>query len=160
VANYEGTNVEISKSSVSDQLNMVNLTSYSCERAGKFHNTLLRLLHRRGAPHRRGCKEPSSDEPSQYCLRRQVSQKPRPSRKLTYTTQAIDRTTIRRPYSQERYRIMAVQDRRHGWQSYGPGRIPERDEDLLPTGDLVDGSYKGTPFRRRRWGPFTDSSYR
>ena len=40
--------------------------------------------------------------------------------------QALDWTSIRRPYRQERYRIMAFQGRRPRWEPYGRSRIPWR----------------------------------
>ena len=46
---------------------------YSRQRARKFHHTILRILHIRRAPDRRGCKEPGRHEPCEHRLRYQVS---------------------------------------------------------------------------------------
>lgn len=47
-------------------------SAHSRQRAGKLHHPILRFLHLRGAPHRRGGQEPGRHEPHEHRLRRQV----------------------------------------------------------------------------------------
>lgn len=84
VANYEGAGVEImyvwalkfGEKSGQKMRTCFLTVAIQRQRAGKLHYPFVRLLHRRGASHRRGREEPGRHEPREHRLRCQVSAHP------------------------------------------------------------------------------------
>ena len=66
-----------------------------------------------------------------------------PKNTVLTTAQASDRSPLRGRDRQEGHPVMALQDHRRQRQPPRPGRVPRRDQGLLPPGDLRHGPHQG-----------------